>query len=336
MRATLRGHTDTVLAIAQLNRPAGGAWDARGIGAEGVGNALHTLGTAGETLVTCASDNTVKLWYEAQCIGTLRAHSAWVSAIAQLCDGRLVTGSFDETIKVWSSSHVAKLALEAELAEAEAEMETLKKKKKKGKKKKGQTTPKTKTKKNMSPKKGGGGGKKTAEAGGKKKGKEEIIVVPDEEGPSTGMLIFITLIVRRSLLFFLSFLFVSLSAPLDAFHLRSLDSVTAIVKQHAWSLRAAARSIALLNVATRAYRKGNAELTAANEARDEAQRNIVASEHHEEATLNLLRDITAVRVPGSDAVVEGSFPAIKRTPSSISPVPLTAYVTLSVAFLSHI
>ena len=326
MRATLRGHTDTVLAIAQLNRPAGGAWDARGIGAEGVGNALHTLGTAGETLVTCASDNTVKLWYEAQCIGTLRAHSAWVSAIAQLCDGRLVTGSFDETIKVWSSSHVAKLALEAELAEAEAEMETLKKKKKKGKKKKGQTTPKTKTKKKMSP---------TAEAEGKKKGKEEIIVVPDEEGPSAGMLIFITLIVRRSLLFFL-FLFVSLSAPLDAFHLRSLDSVTAIVKQHAWSLRAAARSIALLNVATRAYRKGNAELTAANEARDEAQRNIVASEHHEEAMLNLLRDITAVRVPGSDAVVEGSFPAIKRTPSSISPVPLTAYVTLSVAFLSHI
>ena len=326
MRATLRGHTDTVLAIAQLNRPAGGAWDARGIGAEGVGNALHTLGTAGETLVTCASDNTVKLWYEAQCIGTLRAHSAWVSAIAQLCDGRLVTGSFDETIKVWSSSHVAKLALEAELAEVEAEMETLKKKKKKGKKKKGQTTPKTKTKKKMSP---------TAEAEGKKKGKEEIIVVPDEEGPSAGMLIFITLIVRRSLLFFL-FLFVSLSAPLDAFHLRSLDSVTAIVKQHAWSLRAAARSIALLNVATHAYRKGNAELTAANEARDEAQRNIVASEHHEEAMLNLLRDITAVRVPGSDAVVEGSFPAIKRTPSSISPVPLTAYVTLSVAFLSHI
>ena len=46
-----------------------------------------------------AASNRSQTW---NCVHTLPGHSDWVSAIAITTDGRLITGSFDQTLKVWN------------------------------------------------------------------------------------------------------------------------------------------------------------------------------------------------------------------------------------------
>ena len=39
-----------------------------------------------------------------QCVATLNGHTEWVSSVTPLADGRLASGSYDRTVKVWDLS----------------------------------------------------------------------------------------------------------------------------------------------------------------------------------------------------------------------------------------
>ena len=51
-------------------------------------------------------DNTLKVWdltkpKGPQCVATLQGHTNAVRSVIQLKDGRLVSASYDKTLKVW-------------------------------------------------------------------------------------------------------------------------------------------------------------------------------------------------------------------------------------------
>src|SRR5205814_769831 len=77
-RATFKGHTDNVLALA--------------------------LTLDGKMLATASADKTVKLWNLAtgKEVATLKGHADAVTSLAFTADGKLLaTGSQDATIKLW-------------------------------------------------------------------------------------------------------------------------------------------------------------------------------------------------------------------------------------------
>ena len=66
--------------------------------------------TSSAKLATGSSDMTVKIWGKAgKCEGTLRGHSNWVTALAAVGE-RVVSGSYDATIRVWDVENRLELA----------------------------------------------------------------------------------------------------------------------------------------------------------------------------------------------------------------------------------
>ena len=54
-------------------------------------------------LATGSYDHTVRVWENAECLYTLTGHTDWVGVLASLPDGKLASGSADHTIRVWEN-----------------------------------------------------------------------------------------------------------------------------------------------------------------------------------------------------------------------------------------
>ncbi|MBS2017370.1 MAG: 2OG-Fe(II) oxygenase [Deltaproteobacteria bacterium] len=130
----LAGHEASVLALAELS---GGvllsgsrdrtvrAWRTRGGDSAPKGEVVATLGGAvlaledlGDGSVACASSDgsVVRIGLDrggGDVLGPLRGHDGWVWSLARLPGGRLVSGSADGTIRMWSTSTGACLASRA-------------------------------------------------------------------------------------------------------------------------------------------------------------------------------------------------------------------------------
>lgn len=52
-------------------------------------------------LVSGSNDNTVRVWENDRCAFALVGHTDWVSALTVLSDGKLASGSWDKTVRVW-------------------------------------------------------------------------------------------------------------------------------------------------------------------------------------------------------------------------------------------
>jgi WD40 repeat protein len=65
--------------------------------------------------------HTIKLWNpdSGTCEATLERHAYWVSALAVLADGRLVSGSSDNSIGIWESNQGPELASVQFIADAD-------------------------------------------------------------------------------------------------------------------------------------------------------------------------------------------------------------------------
>jgi WD40 repeat protein/serine/threonine protein kinase len=54
--------------------------------------------------ISGSRDNSIKMWnQQGQCIKTLTDHHYWVGALAVLPNGRFISGSYDKTIKLWDA-----------------------------------------------------------------------------------------------------------------------------------------------------------------------------------------------------------------------------------------
>src|SRR5271163_3379531 len=63
-------------------------------------------------LVSGSSDNSIKIWKDRNLINTLNGHIYTVSCLAVLLNGDLVSGSYDNTIKIWRNNLVIKTLIE--------------------------------------------------------------------------------------------------------------------------------------------------------------------------------------------------------------------------------
>ena len=76
----------------------------------------RTLGTEGYLLISASADRTIRVWdpsvreKDKSCIQTLRAHDGTVTSIA-FCEGVLVSGSTDGTVKLWKQDEGRDLML---------------------------------------------------------------------------------------------------------------------------------------------------------------------------------------------------------------------------------
>ena len=55
-------------------------------------------------LLSCSNDWTLRIWDRARqsCLHVLSGHKDWVTCMALLPDGRIVSGAMDKSISVWS------------------------------------------------------------------------------------------------------------------------------------------------------------------------------------------------------------------------------------------
>ena len=57
-----------------------------------------------DKIVSGSDDNTIKVWDEnGVCVSTLVGHTNWVTSVCVMGD-KIVSGSEDNTIKVWSAA----------------------------------------------------------------------------------------------------------------------------------------------------------------------------------------------------------------------------------------
>lgn len=69
---------------------------------EGHGQGIYALKLAGNVLVSCSGDNSLKIWnYETgECVHTLLGHRRHVMSL-KLTKHKIFSGSSDKTIKIW-------------------------------------------------------------------------------------------------------------------------------------------------------------------------------------------------------------------------------------------
>jgi hypothetical protein len=59
--------------------------------------------TYNDKLVACCSDHRIRIFDNNKCVNVLEGHSGYVKSICQLRDGRLVSGAWDKSIRIWGS-----------------------------------------------------------------------------------------------------------------------------------------------------------------------------------------------------------------------------------------
>lgn len=70
------------------------------------GEVLHLLSLSDDRIVSGSGDNTLKVWQsDGQCLGTLKGHSSYVYCMIELKDGRIVSGGNDGTLRFWDLSN---------------------------------------------------------------------------------------------------------------------------------------------------------------------------------------------------------------------------------------
>jgi WD40 repeat protein len=53
-------------------------------------------------IVSGSWDKTIRVWKDDTCVQTLEGHTNWVTTLLELADGRLASGSSDNTVRVWN------------------------------------------------------------------------------------------------------------------------------------------------------------------------------------------------------------------------------------------